>query len=77
MRINFILDTCGGDSGAPLWVTKKMNDVEQNILVAVHAGSYDTSKYFQPACSSRASRAHKITDKVLTWILKNMERYDT
>ena len=77
MKIVFTLDPCGGDSGAPLWITKKESDSEQNILVAVHAGGYETFKYFQPACSTVANRAHKITDKVLAWIIRNMERYDT
>ena len=71
------LDECDGDSGAPLWITKTIEEMEQNILVAVNAGYYETQKYFQPACTSVAGRAHKITDKVLKWIRKNMERYDT
>ena len=77
MKSLFILDPCGGDSGAPLWITKKEEHSEQNILVAVYAGDYDTFKYFQPDCSTTANRAHKITEKVLAWILTNMERHDT
>ena len=72
------VDPCAGDSGAPLWITKKKENTDQNILVAVHYGAQDifSRQYFQPPCSSVASRAHKITDKVLAWIRKNMERYD-
>ena len=74
---NIFLDECDGDSGAPLWITKTEKGSKQNILVAVNAGYWPTQKYFQPQCSSVAGRAHKITDKVLKWIRKNMERYDT
>ena len=72
------VDPCVGDSGAPLWITKKKENTDQHILVAVHYGAQDifSRQYFQPPCSSVASRAHKITDKVLAWIRKNMERYD-
>ena len=76
-KVFWILDPCAGDSGSPIWITKKEEDSEQNILVAVHTGGYNTAKYFQPSCSTTANRAHKITDKVLSWILTNMERYDT
>ena len=74
--LNPFLDECNGDSGAPLWITKTEKDTDHNILVAVNAGYYETQKYFQPPCTSVAGRAHKITDKVLKWIRKNMERYD-
>ena len=75
---------CSGDSGSPLWSTKEalMNingEVPEYryILVAVYVGSYQTNKYFQPGCTSTAGRAIKITDKVLKWIRKNMQRVDT
>ena len=72
----YFLDPCFGDSGAPLWITKSGKDSDRNILVAVHAGGYHTNKYFQPICTSIAGRAHKMTDKVLKWIRKNMQRVD-
>ena len=78
------LDQCYGDSGAPLWSTKEaiMNiggEVPEyrNILVAVNSGHYQTSKYFQPTCTSTAGIAIKMTDKILNWIRKNMQRIDT
>ena len=49
----------------------------RNILVAVNSGIPETNKYFQPLCSSTAGMAIKMTDKVLKWIRKNMERVDT
>ena len=45
---------------------------DRYILVAVHSGSIQTNKYFQPTCSSTAGRAVKMTEKVLKWIRKVM-----
>ena len=79
VRTRFVfLDPCAGESGAPLWITKRREiSGDQNILVGVHSGGYKSGRYFQPVCSTMASRAHKMTDKVLAWIRINMERYDT
>ena len=68
------VDLCDGDSGAPLWIIKKKENSEQNILVAVFEGGYESQMYFQPSCPNTASKAHKMTDKVLAWIRKNMVR---
>ena len=72
---------CKGDSGAPLWKTETTNTngfrSERNVLVAIYSGNLDPINYRLPACSSEATLAHKITKKVLAWIRKNMERYDS
>ena len=70
--INYSVDPCHGDSGAPLWITKRKESGDQNILVAIYSGGYESQKYFQPWCSATSSIAHKMTDKVLAWIRKNM-----
>ena len=49
----------------------------RNILVAVISGHAITNEYFQPICSSNAGIAVKMTNKVLNWIRKNMQRVDT
>ena len=70
--------TCYGDSGAPLWITKKGENSDKNILVGVVVGAHDgrIEKYFQPQCTSKIGSAYKLTDNILSWIRKNMKRYD-
>ena len=75
--INYSVDPCEGDSGAPLWITKRKESGDQNILVAIYSGGYESQKYFQPWCSATASIAHKMTDKVLAWIRKNMAQEES
>ena len=74
---NYSIDPCDGDSGAPLWITKRKESGDQNILVAIYRGGQESQKYFQPWCSATASKAHKMTDKVLAWIRKNVAQEES
>ena len=78
------LGGCRGDSGAPLWIK---NDVpssikdgpcsKKNILVGVVSAGIPSKDYFEPPCSSTSTVAYKITENILAWIRKNMQRYDS
>ena len=78
------LGACKGDSGSPLWIT---NDVSSSIkdgpcsknyvLVGVFSAIVKNKDYLEPPCSSVSTVAHKITENILAWIRKNMQRYDS
>lgn len=79
-----VLGICDGDSGAPMWITKNVlgsNDKgpcsKKNILVGIITGNYNSRDYWMPRCTSGVSVAHKVIEKVLLWIRKNMARYDS
>ena len=83
LKIFDLIAPCLGDSGAPFWQTTNTfggdeADIcdKKNVLVAIFSASL-VPNHIYPVCTTEPPIAHKITQQILKWIRKNMEKYDS